>query len=285
MTRNFPNPKFGVLLLTFCVFTHINKILAQDTDGSTRTHDLTSVEKNCPAPKKTPIFGFEEESIDSHARIETLEVGFNSHKDVAFFTSIKFPVNDFASGRLFIATFRINKNGNGKPGHYSTGALDMTLFNSPIDVTIGLDNDRLGKNPYRRSEFIGIALYLNDIPVVHKRFHILRYSPGYHFYHIGGSDTSKKTVNGVQHSLFMQTQPIKLSKNFLLSTETYFLARKGSSLFEFDLGFRHKKLLKERFVFGTTIAFQNREFHGILAFGRLSIMQTTNVKTNWGKSK
>ncbi len=281
-----PMKSAGLFAVFILLFTTTK---AQDNYDSTKRIKstelkITSTEK-CPAPvmKETKIFGVEEECIDSHARIETLEVGFNSHQDVAFFTSIHFPVDDFASGRLFIASFRINKNGNGKPGHYSTGALDLTLFNSPIDLTVGLDNDRLGKNPYRRSEFVGLAFYLNDIPAVHKTFHILRYSPGYHFYHTGEMDSSKKTFNGVQHSLFIQTQPIKISKNFLLSTETYCLARKGLSLLEFDLGFRHKHLIKERFVFGTTVAFQNRDFHGILLFGRLSIMQTTGVKTNWGK--
>lgn len=234
-------------------------------------------------PKEKNKWKFEEEAVDSFARIETLEVGINTHKDVAFFTSIKFPVNDFASGRLFLASFRINENGNGQPGHYSTGALDLTLFDWPIDITVGLDNDRLGKDPYRRSEFVGAAFYLNDIKRGHKIFHILRYSAGYHFYHTSERvDTSSKKsfVDGVQHSVFMQTQPVKLSKNFLLSTETYLLARKGSSLFELDLGLRHKHLMSERLVFGTTLSFVDKEFHGIMLFARLSIMQT-NVKSNW----
>lgn len=267
----------GAVFLLFFV----NLSNAQDIH---QEHEKDSLQPKVSSHPKTKekIFGLEEEAVDSFARIETLEIGGNNHKDIAFFSSIKFPVNNFASGRLFIASFRINKNGNGKPGHYSTGALDLTLFDAPIDLAFGLDNDRLGKNPYRRSEFLGLALYLNDIHKFHKIFHIARYSPSYHFYHTNGEDSLSKQKNGIQHSVFLQTQPIRFTKNWALSTETYFLARKNSNILEFDLGFRNKHFMDERFVFGTTFAFHNMEFHGIMFFGRLSIMQTNGVKKNWG---
>lgn len=239
-------------------------------------HKDSTVAKDCKEKK----FGMEEECIDSHARIETLEMGFNSQKDVTFFTSIKFPVNNLMSGRLFLATFRINDNHNGKPGHYSTGAIDVTLLHSPIDLTIGLDNDRLGKNPYRRSEFIGAAFYFNEVPKLHKMFHIFRYSPVYHFYHTGERDSSTQS-NGLQHSVFMQTQPVRFGKSVMLATETYFLIRKGSSLLEFDLGLRHKKIMSERLVIGATFAWQDWHYHGTMVFARFSIMQTNGVKPNW----
>jgi len=248
----------------------LGPIIGLDTDSN----------KSSVICHKEKKFGMEEECIDSHARIETLEMGFNSQKDVTFFTSIKFPVNNLMSGRLFLATFRINDNHNGKPGHYSTGAIDVTLLHSPIDLTIGLDNDRLGKNPYRRSEFIGAAFYFNEVPKLHKVFHIFRYSPVYHFYHTGEQDSSTQS-NGLQHSVFMQTQPVRFGKSVMLATETYFLIRKGSSLFEFDLGLRHKKIMSERLVLGTTFAWQNGHYHGTMVFARFSIMQTNGVKPNW----
>lgn len=271
-------------LLPFDLFSQISEVDTSVVDtlllSGLDLHPNLDSSKKCYKHKEK-IICIEEEAVDSHARIETLEIGFNTSKDITFFTSIKFPVNDIASGRLFIGSFRINKNGNGKPGHYSTGAIDLTLFNSPIDFAFGLDNDRLGKNPYRRSEFVGAAFYFNEVRRLHKVFHIFRYSPSWHFYHVGEGDSSIQE-NGLQHSVFMQSQPIRVGKKLMISTETYLLARKGSNLFEFDLGLRHKNMMKERLVVGTTFSFHDSHYHGTMVFARLSIMQTTGVKHNWG---
>ncbi len=272
---------FGIIILILPKEIWAQSMLNTDNADEDSIKIITTHDTAHTSCEKQRLIGIDCEQVDSFVRIENLEIGINNAMDFAFFMQCQFPINEVFSGRLFLSSFRVNKKHvDEKVGHFSTGAIDLTIFKFPIDLSFGIDNDRLGHNPYRRSEFLGTTLYLSDMKKFHKVFHIFRYSTGYHFYHKGESDTSTQR-NGMQHSIFIQTQPLRY-KNSILSTETYFLSRGKTSLLEIDLGLRHKKILDERLILGTTVSFENYHFHAVYGFLRFSLIQTAPKKgKNW----